>query len=163
MISRFASSLPRRLAQLEDGLVVALLLILIGLAGLQILLRNLVGTSLPWADPLLRAMVLWLALGGAAIATRENRQITVDVFSRRFRGRWQGGLTAITHGFAAAVCGLLCWHGVRFLRDEMQYASEWVLGMPSWLPVLPIPLFLGLIGIRYALFCVISTWKAVRG
>ena len=49
----------------ENALITVLVLLLVLLAGAQIVLRNAFGTSISWADPLLRALVLWTALLGA--------------------------------------------------------------------------------------------------
>ena len=49
-----------------------LLLVMILLATTQILLRDLLETGLSWADPVLRLLVLWLALLGAMAATRDH-------------------------------------------------------------------------------------------
>ena len=64
--------LTRTIAAIEDGLLVILLAAMTGLAGSQILLRNLWDTGLAWGDPLLRVMVLWVALLGATQGTRPS-------------------------------------------------------------------------------------------
>ncbi len=107
--------------------------------------------------------MLWLALLGAAVATRERRQLTIDVIARKLRGPARDGVELLTHGFTATVCALLAWHGARFVIDEMNFGGIWLPGLPSWLPILPLPLLLGLIGLRYALFCGQSLARLLRG
>ena len=58
--------LEERLHRVEDILLALLLTAMIGLAALQILLRNLFNLGLAWADPTLRLLVLWVALAHQA-------------------------------------------------------------------------------------------------
>ncbi len=75
-------AVTRFLHRLEDSLLVILLTTLILLASTQIFLRNLFDTGLVWIDPLLRVMVLWLGLLGAAVAAREHKHIQIDILTR---------------------------------------------------------------------------------
>jgi len=50
--------LDNGLFSLEKGLLVAAVLIMIGIAVLQIILRNGFGFGIIWAEPLVRALVL---------------------------------------------------------------------------------------------------------
>ena len=66
------------LHRLEDSLLVGLLSLLIILASAQIFMRNVLDTGIVWIDPLLRVMVLWLSLIGAAVAARELKHIQIE-------------------------------------------------------------------------------------
>ncbi|NVM57446.1 MAG: TRAP transporter small permease subunit, partial [Desulfobacterales bacterium] len=78
---RFEQAL-RFFTRLEDTFLVSLLSFMIGLAFLQIVLRDFFSTGLLWADPLLKNLVIWVGLVGASIATREDKHITIDVIPR---------------------------------------------------------------------------------
>ncbi len=69
--------------RLEEILLVSLVVLMVSLGFLQILFRNLISVGIVWIDSLVRHLVLWIALLGASIATRENRHITIDVISGR--------------------------------------------------------------------------------
>ena len=97
----------------EDGLLVLILAVLVVLAAAQIVLRNLAGSGILWADPALRVLVLWVGMAGALAATRDDRQITVDVVARWAPRRWRAAIRILTDSFTAGVCALLAWHGVR--------------------------------------------------
>ena len=60
--------ISRLIDHLEAALLAVLLFGLVGLSGLQIVLRNGFDDSLVWIDPLLRLAVLWLGLLGAVAA-----------------------------------------------------------------------------------------------
>ncbi len=74
------------LHRLEDGMLVGLLLLLIGMAVAQIFLRNFLGSGILWGDALLRVAVLWIGLLGAMAASRRGAHIGIDVVSRFCRG-----------------------------------------------------------------------------
>ncbi len=128
-----------------------LLLALIVLASAQIALRNLFDTGLVWGDPLSRMLVLWLGMLGALAATRDDRQITVDVLSRPLRGRARSATRALTSLFAAAVTALLAYHAGRFVAFDREAGVAAVAGLPAWHFELVMPFAFGLIGLRYAL------------
>ena len=60
------------LDKIEDWFLVVMLGVMVLLAVVQIFYRNVFGIGLLWADPMLRIMVLWVALAGAVIATRTD-------------------------------------------------------------------------------------------
>ncbi len=87
------------------------------LAPLQIALRGVLGTGTAWVDPLLRVLVLWLGLLGAVAASRESRQITIDVLARMLTGRARAAVGAVTNSFTSAVAGFVAYHGARFVAS----------------------------------------------
>ena len=138
------------LYHIEDLTLALLLLGMIALAAAQIALRNFFDASLSWGDPLLRMMVLWVGMLGALAASRDDRQITVDVLSHFLRGRVRTAARAVTSLFTAAVSGLLAFHAARFAAFDREAGVEAVAGFPAWLFELVMPFAFGLIALRYA-------------
>ena len=124
---------------------------LMALAAAQILMRNLLESGLPWADPLLRLTVLWLALAGALAATREDKHIRIDLLSRFLSERAAAWTHRFTAAFAAVVCALLCWHAGRLAWLEYLDGTRVPPGVPAWAAELVIPLGFGLMALRFAL------------
>ncbi len=141
----------RALRLVEDTLLALLLMTMIGLSATQILLRNLFETGLPWADPLLRLLVLWLALAGALAATRENRHIRIDLLSRFLSGAMNRAAERLASVFTAGICALLAWHGGRLVWFEYQDGTTLGAGIPAWVAQTVIPLGFGLMALRFAL------------
>ncbi|MGD8421730.1 MAG: TRAP transporter small permease [Gammaproteobacteria bacterium] len=133
----------------EDALLVVLLAGMILLAAAQILLRNCFDLGLVWIDPALRSMVLWLGLVGASIACRENRHVRIDILSRLFGRRTNLAFQGLVTLFSAAVCLLIAWHGVDWLRYEYQDHLVGFAGIPVWMLEIVIPLSFALMGLRY--------------
>ena len=78
----FLERLDRIGRHVETFILVALLGGMIFLATAQIFLRNVLETSWLWADSVLDQMVLWIAMFGALAASRDGKQINIDVINR---------------------------------------------------------------------------------
>lgn len=151
MSARLLISTLRLLRWLEDGLLVLLLAAMIGLSTAQILLRNLFESGLPWADPLLRLLVLWLALAGALAAARDDRHIRIDLLSRFLTKTLKRTLDRLAALFTALICATLTWQGGRLVWSEYQDGTSLIAGIPGWVAQLVIPLGFGLMALRFAL------------
>ncbi|EKF73798.1 TRAP C4-dicarboxylate transporter [Alcanivorax hongdengensis A-11-3] len=145
------SALLRWLHRIEDGLIVAVLLLMVLLAVAQIILRNFFGTSLVWIEPLLQNAVLWIGLLGAMIASRRDEHIRIDVASSLLPERYHPFLTTVVDLFTAGICLLVAWYSVGFLREEYQYAGDAFANVPSWLLQAIIPVGFSVMAVRYVL------------
>ena len=151
------------LHRVEDAFLAGLLLAMIVLAPTQIVLRNFFDTAISWGDPALRALVLWIGLLGALAATRGNRHITIDVLSHVLPERLQAGVRTLTNAFALGVCGLVAYHGWRFVRDEHEFQSVAFAGVPSWAIESVIPFAFAAIALRYLGHAAADLRTLVRG
>jgi TRAP-type C4-dicarboxylate transport system permease small subunit len=140
----------------EDVALSLLLLLMIVLAPLQIALRNFFDLGLPWADPLIRVLVLWVGLLGAVSAARGNRHITIDVLNRLLPPRPQAMLSVVTSGFTVIVCCLLAYHGYRFVADEYEYGTHAFSDLPAWIFQTVIPFAFGAIAVRYSAYTLLD-------
>ena len=78
----------RYLHRLEDSLLVFSLLAMLLIALGQIVLRNGFDSGVLWAESFARILVLWVAMLGAMVATRENNHISIDAVSRYLPNHW---------------------------------------------------------------------------
>lgn len=146
-----ASRWLARLHRAEDGLLAALLgaLLLVSLA--QIGLRTLFDTGLTWAEPLSRAGVLWLALLGALGATRGQRHIAIDALPRILPPGGRRLAWALSQLAAALLCGGVAWLSLELVLFERESPVPFIAGIPSWVPMLALPLGFGLMAVRFVL------------
>lgn len=131
-------------------MLVLLLSLLIFFASSQILLRNVFSSSLPWGDELIRLLVLWLALIGAIAASRDGRQIRIDVLSRLLPQRSMWIPDGIAMAFTSIACAFLSWHSARFVLDSRAYGDLLLGSAPAWLLQIILPLGFAVIAYRYA-------------
>ncbi len=139
----------RVLAAIEDGLLVGFLLILIIMAGSQIIMRNLLGMGFVDMDTLSRLMVLWLGMLGAVVASRNKRHISVDLLTPRLPKKIRLFVEMVMELFAAVVCALITYYSFIFIQIESEYGTFIVSGVPSWAALLIIPAAFALITFHY--------------
>jgi TRAP-type C4-dicarboxylate transport system permease small subunit len=133
------------LRQLRDGLVwietwlaAGSLLLLLGLAVVQILARNLFDTGIADADSLTRYLVLYVTFFGAAVAVERDRHIKIDVCSVVLPTPALRALYRPLRAIAALVCGVLAEAAIRFWLDEWQFAprhERWQVGVALVIPL----------------------------
>jgi TRAP-type C4-dicarboxylate transport system permease small subunit len=151
------------LHRMEDLLLALLLGAMILVAAAQILLRNLFEWNFGWGDPFTRLLVLWVGLLGALAATRQNRHIAIDLVTHLLPPRVRAGAQALNNLFAGAVCGVVAWYAVIFIREERGLGGAGLLGLPDWLLHAVIPLGFTLIALRYLLHALLRAWAAAIG
>ncbi len=154
-MTHWAKRLIALLHTIEDGMIVSMLTAMTLLAVGQIVLRNFFETSISWGDPLIRVMVLWVALLGAMAATRADNHIKIDLFSRFLAPHWLRWSNRLTHSFAAGICATLSWHAGRFVLFEKEDAFILFSSVPAWLCELIIPIGFAVMALRFALLCIL--------
>lgn len=145
---RLAGRFIKTLHHLEDGLLALLLSVMVFLGGTQILLRNLFETSISWGDPLLRVLVLWIAVLGAMAATRDDHHIRIDLLSRFLPDRGRSLVNILTHFFTAGIAVLFAWHSGRLVMTERLDGFIAFAQVPVWVCETIMPLGFAVIALR---------------
>jgi TRAP-type C4-dicarboxylate transport system permease small subunit len=131
----------------------AALLVLLGglmlLAVGQVVLREVFSTSFVWAYELQRLLVLWIAMVGSVAACRDNRHIRIDALSHLMPRRAVYAVRMIVDMFAAAICGVIAWQALRYLRIEVEFGETVLLNTPAWLAHVILPLSFALLAWRF--------------
>jgi TRAP-type C4-dicarboxylate transport system permease small subunit len=162
-LSGFLKKGPWLFDKLEYLVLVFLLAVMIALAFLQIFLRIFFATGILWGDPLLKHLVLWIALLGAAMATKEGKHINIDVISRMLPDRGKVAIRALTDLFSAFICVLLIQASLKFIRDEFQAGALAFLNLPTWTVMIIFPVAFGLIALRFTMSGFRNGAIAIRG
>jgi TRAP-type C4-dicarboxylate transport system permease small subunit len=138
----------RRLHNIEDGLLALMLFTMVVLASSQVIMRNFLDSGFSWGDPLLRLLVLWLALMGAMVATRLERHITVDALLRILSPGLQRAARVLTKVATAIVCALLAWHSARLIALDYEYQDMLTEHVPAWIGDLILPVAFSVMTLR---------------
>jgi TRAP-type C4-dicarboxylate transport system permease small subunit len=144
----------RATALIEDALLVFILAAMVGLAVTQIILRNLFDSAILWADPVLRVGVLWVGMIGAMVATRSDKQISIDAISRYLPPRAKAGVRVVTDMFTAVVSAVVAWSALRLVLDDRAAGVTSGAFFPVWICEAILPLAFGIIALRYTLFAI---------
>ena len=107
----------------EKGLIVSFIFLMVSLSFLQVLLRLLLHSGIVWLDPMLRHMVLWAGLLGAATASRYAEHFALDALVKFMPGRFHRPLNLAADIFAILVSGALFFAAAKFIKDEFTSSS----------------------------------------
>lgn len=132
-------ALDRLLVRVETIFLVVFLSLMVLLAFVQVLLRNVFDGGIIWGDPLVRQMVMWSGFMGAAVAASQDRHISIDALTQFMKGRAKDIVRVVTSLFASVVCYYLADAAWVFLLDEKQSGGELIAGIPSWIGLIIIP------------------------
>lgn len=138
---------------IENGALVLCLGVMIVLAFTQIILRNLAGTGIYWADGLLRYSVLWIGIVGAMIATRDRNHISIDLVAYFSKGPIKLGAGCLTQAISALLCGVLFWASIGFIAEEKTAGLMAFGTVPAWLAEMVLPVGFGVMTLRFLFFC----------
>lgn len=146
------TGLLRLLHKLENAFLISLLLTALGLASAQIILRNSGLDAITWADQAINILVLWIALAGALLASRERSHIAIDLASHYAGDLSQRVFSALRCLATASLCAIAAYYGTLFVVEERSYGDIAFLNVPVWLCEAIIPATLALISLRYCLY-----------
>lgn len=136
---RLLNFINDRLAQIEESFLCLFLFAMILFAFLQVVARNLFSTGILWADAWTRILLLWVGMLGAALATRLNQHLSIDVFAKFLGGRAKRLVAIFVKLFATIVCLYLFEAAVRFIRLEKEAGGTFFGSIPNWSVELILP------------------------
>ena len=146
--------LEQALTRIELGAALLAFAAMLALSAADIIGRNLFNATMPGGDLVLRQLVLWVALPGAALAVAAQRHLHLDPANLAARPRWKK-LTAIPFNLAAAlVCALLTRAAWAYWQDAWQYQSTDAVWL-AWMGLI-LPLAFGLLALHFVLRAVLA-------
>lgn len=137
------------LARIEGILLSVFLMAMIFLAFLQVVMRNVFNAGLPWADSVVRLLVIWVGFLGAALATKLEQNLTVEVLAKYLPERVRHVTSIVVKAFAGVVCYFLFCASLRFLADERSTGQQFLHLFPSWWTLAIIPATFALIPLHF--------------
>ena len=119
-------------ARAEGGVLFAVVVVMVGLAVLQLVLRKTLDIGFEWADIVVRNMVLWVGFIGGSLATYEGRHIAIDALSKFLPPKYAASIRVLTSLAAVIVSAILVYAGVQFVKAEMESGSKAFGEVPAW-------------------------------
>ena len=150
----------------ETIVLVLVLGIMVLFAFLQVVLRNIFNEGILWGDILLRHLVLWVGFLGASLATREQKHINIDLFSRFMSDKGKLIVRFITNLFSVFICYLLADAGWTFVQDEQMMGTAIFADIPAWYFQIIIPIGFILMSFRFlvlALENIVEVFQKEKG
>jgi TRAP-type C4-dicarboxylate transport system permease small subunit len=148
--------------RVEDVMLVTLLLMMSGMAVMQIILRNIFESGILWGDTFVRILVLWVGLVGAMAASRKNEHISVDIIKQYLPKRWKDSVSSIVMFFTALVCLVTAGYSLKFVLSEFEYSGVAFAHVPLWICMVIIPFAFMVIAVRYFLQSISHFIRSMR-
>lgn len=154
-VLRACRALEKALTRIELATALLAFAAMLALSMADIVGRNLFHATLPDGDVMLRQLVLWVALPGAALAVSAQRHLFLDPANLAARARWQKW-TAIPFNLAAAVvCALLTRAAWAYWQDAWQHQSTDAAWL-TWMGLI-LPAAFGLLALHFLLRAALAT------
>lgn len=122
------------------AIMVVTLATMIVLGFIQVVLRNFFDSGLPWAEIVIRNLVLWVGFAGAVVATAEGRHIAIGVLLNIIPQKMKRPAHFITSIFTSFVSAVLAYAAYKFILMEKTGGGVLVGNFPLWIAELIIPL-----------------------
>jgi len=161
-LKKFFSLITTIFSWTEEALLCLLLFAMILLACVQIFLRTFYASGILWADPLLRYLVVWAGLLGAAVATKQSKHISIDIISHLLPEQFMPLLRIVLNLFSASVGVILTYAAIKFVRDEALFGGRSLLNIPSWGLNIIYPIAFGIIAARFLILAIKDVDRLVR-
>ncbi len=167
--------LDEMIAKIEQRLLFSMLALIVGVNLMQIgfrLTQSLIRTvgsdivlSIPsWPADVNRILVLWIAIVGGSLATRNNEHIKVDFLARILTGKIRRGVQSIICLVGMVLCILLVYFSYDFLKMEYELKETLVsIPVPLWWIQLIIPAGFLVIAYRFFLLLLAGGPKDMGG
>lgn len=116
----------------------------------ELAVRQVGGTGVPGALPILQHLTLWLGFLGAAYAAREGKLLAIASSGLFPAGLWRAAATIFAGIVGSAVSVLLARASVEMVRLDREAGGEVALGIPIWVAELVLPIAFILLALRLA-------------
>ena len=126
------------------------LLAIVSLLGIwQVGTRFLLEQPSTWTEELMRRLLVWMVMLGAAVAFRHGALISVDLMQKTARGKWRTFVNGFITVTSLALLGILIWYGIDLLwRIRFQtWASLDFLSMAWAYASIPVGAAVAVIGL----------------
>jgi len=156
MLLNSIRTLDNGLARIEKILLFIVVFTMIGMAVLQIILRNGFGFGIVWAESFIRILVLWSALIGAMLAAKTNEHIKIDVALHKLPEKYLTIVTRLLSLFVCIICFIAAYHSYLFVLEEYNFPNTAFSQVPTWACAAIIPLFFVITGLRYFFLLIVG-------
>ncbi len=145
----------RFLQKIEGFLLIFLLTAMVLLAFSQIILTY-TWRGFTWALPLIRALVLWVGIFGASLATQQRSHIKFDILAKFLPRKAKEVVGFLVNTACVVVMIFLCNAAYRFMIQMKMNSQEylvsgipWIDKIPEWLAMSILPVGFLLITVKF--------------
>lgn len=144
--------IDRGLLWIETTVIGAGILAIAAISIANVIARNVAGGSLPFAEELNQALMVWVTFAGVGLGARRARHIRMAAFYDQLRGRARKAAWMLIVACTSLMLGLLAWLAVRYVGTTFAVGGVTpALRIPLWIVYTVVPAGLALGSLEYAL------------
>lgn len=137
-----SKSSPTGLALIVDrvleAICVVLMLVAVGVAILQVVMRYVFNSGLPWPEELAAWVFAWAVFIGMAVATGRDAHISIDVVLQALPPRRRAALELFNRAIMAAASIMLVIHGLEYFNRAIAASPALQLPMKYFFLAVPV-------------------------
>ena len=122
---------------------------MIGVAAIQVVLRNFFDSGLYWGDSAVRIMVLWVAMIGAMVASRADEHIRIDIAGRFLPDTYKRFVQRVVNLFVCVILFTFAYYSLEFIGYEYEDQTIAFGQVPAWICEAIMPFGAAVMGLRY--------------
>jgi TRAP-type C4-dicarboxylate transport system permease small subunit len=148
-MKQFILALDRRVTGTALFLACLLLAIVSVLGIWQVGTRFVLSQPSTWTEELMRRLLVWMVMLGAAVAFRHGALISVDLMIKSAKGKWKTFVSGVITVTSLVLLGVLIWYGIDLVwRIRFQtWASLDFLSMGWAYAAIPVGAFISVIAL----------------
>lgn len=150
------------IATIEKFSLVVIILFMVFASFLQLILRNFFHIAITGGDVFLRHLVLWITFLGASLATKDNKNITIELLSNISNKFLNNLFHTLTLIFAMSVSAILSWSGWQFVASEIDAHTVLFSSVQAWWLEIIIPFGFAMISLRFFLLLLFFLLEKVK-
>lgn len=125
----------------------------------QVISRYIFNYSFTWYEELGRYLGVFIAFLGASVGVKTGSHFTMDLLVAKLGRPWQGRVRCATNGLCAFFFFTVAFYSWKIVARMVGYeTTSPTMELPMYLVYLPIPVFSGVMGLRF----VIKAWESVK-
>ncbi len=123
------------------------------------------GADMPWATPLVLALMIVATFSGAALATATRRHITMDLLTKALGPRGRALVSIVVSSIGAAITTVLALAGSHWVKANMEFDDpiSLALKVPDWWLQAVVPAGFALCAIHFVLNLVLDVHGLATG
>ena len=133
----------------------------------MVIVRYALGIPTIWQTEFVTFAVVAATLIGSPYVLLTRGHVTVDLLPHYLYGRPRHWLALAASVLAWVACAVLTWTGWQYFHEAWTegWTTESVWGPPLWIPLLPLPLGLGILTLQYTvdILCLLTGRPLSRG
>ena len=133
----------------------------------MVLVRYVFGQATIWQTEFVTFAIVAATLMGSPYVLLTRGHVTVDLLPHYLPDRARRRLALATSVCAWAACAVLAWTGWQYFHEAWTFGwtTESVWGPPLWIPLLTLPLGLGILTLQYSvdILCLATGRARPRG